>query len=69
MFTIAAIGGVGVPWLYGQIAGSYGYRTGWLCLGFLSVCFALVSLTVRRPGETVELARGRASTKNQVSAG
>jgi predicted MFS family arabinose efflux permease len=69
MFTIAAIGGVGVPWLYGQIAGSYGYRTGWFCLGFLSVCFALVSLTVRRPGETVELARGRASTKNQVSAG
>jgi predicted MFS family arabinose efflux permease len=67
MFTIAAIGGVGVPWLYGQIAGSYGYRTGWLCLGIISICFASVSLMVRRPGTLpVERAQSQPSATKQV---
>lgn len=49
MLTIAAVGGVGVPSLFGRIADSYGYTAGWLMAAAICLVTALISLIVRRP--------------------
>ena len=49
MLTIAAVGGVGVPTLYGHFVLDFGYKIGWLSCATLCFVLALVSLITWRP--------------------
>ncbi|MBW0115747.1 MFS transporter [Pseudonocardia abyssalis] len=47
MFTLAAIGGFIVPFVFGQIVPVYGWNSGWVFLGVISVVFACVGFVGR----------------------
>lgn len=49
MLSIAAIGGVLVPNLYGHIAAAYGYTAAWEALGVLAAVTACAGLFVKSP--------------------
>ncbi len=49
MLSIVAVGGVSIPWLFGQIASTYGYTTGWVAIATFGILTSLISLFVRRP--------------------
>ncbi len=49
MLTIAAVGGVGMPALYGHVVQDFGYKIGWLGCAALCFVLALVSLIAWRP--------------------
>lgn len=49
MFSIVAVGGVSIPWLFGQIVSTYGYSAGWITIAAFGILASLISLFVRRP--------------------
>lgn len=49
ILTISAVGGVGIPLLYGKIATQYGYTAAWLFMGISVFVTAIVALLVRSP--------------------
>ncbi|MFK4446581.1 ACS family D-galactonate transporter-like MFS transporter [Caballeronia udeis] len=49
MLTIAAVGGVVMPALYGKVALSYSPASAWTVLGVMTFSFSFVGLLVRQP--------------------
>ena len=60
LLTLAAVGGVLVPILFGQIAAGNGFAVAWICAGAISSIFALVGFAVRSEPLAVS---GRVSTR------
>jgi ACS family D-galactonate transporter-like MFS transporter len=63
MLTIAAIGGVLVPSLYGKIAATWGYPSAWTFTAVISVATMLCCLFVHRPDDKTAKSRSLKAAK------
>jgi hypothetical protein len=70
MLSIVAVGGVSIPWLFGQIASIYGYTAGWIGIAGFGILTSLISLSMRRPAlSRIPLVPATAKTAQPARSG